>query len=38
MFDRTLGHVMGRPSRFIEDIDSEILPTAELQEESENTF
>jgi DNA helicase-2/ATP-dependent DNA helicase PcrA len=32
MFDRSLGHVMGRASRFLEDLDPQILPTAMLQE------
>ncbi len=32
MFDRTFGHVMGRASRFLEDVPPELLPTATLQE------
>ena len=32
MFDRTFGHVMGRASRFLEDVPQELLPTATLQE------
>ncbi len=32
MFDRAVGYTMGHPSRFLEDIGSEILPTAMLQE------
>lgn len=33
MFDRALGYVMGRASRFLEDLPAEVLPTALLQEE-----
>ena len=33
MFDRTAGFVIGRPSRFLEGIEAEILPTAVIQEE-----
>ncbi len=33
MFDRQLGHVMGRVSRFLEDLDTNVLPTAMLQED-----
>jgi DNA helicase-2/ATP-dependent DNA helicase PcrA len=33
MIDRALGHVMGRASRFLEDIDPAVLPTAMLREE-----
>jgi len=33
MFDRSLGFVMGRPSRFLEELDAEILPSAMLQED-----
>ncbi len=32
MFDRTFGHVMGRASRFLEDVPQQLLPTATLQE------
>jgi len=32
MFDRSMGHVMGRVSRFLEDLDPKVLPTAMLQE------
>jgi DNA helicase-2/ATP-dependent DNA helicase PcrA len=32
MFDRAVGYTMGHPSRFLEDIAPEILPTATLQE------
>ena len=32
MMDRQLGHVMGRVSRFLEDLDANVLPTATLQE------
>jgi DNA helicase-2/ATP-dependent DNA helicase PcrA len=32
MFDRNMGHVMGRVSRFLEDLDPKLLPTAMLQE------
>jgi DNA helicase-2/ATP-dependent DNA helicase PcrA len=35
MFDRQFGHVMGRVSRFLEDLDPNVLPTAMLQEEDE---
>ncbi|MGH7814212.1 MAG: ATP-dependent helicase [Candidatus Binataceae bacterium] len=35
MFDRSLGYVMGRASRFVEDIPAEILPTAMLEEAEE---
>jgi DNA helicase-2/ATP-dependent DNA helicase PcrA len=38
MFDRAMGFVMGRPSRFLEDLSAEILPTAVLQEEEEQTL
>ncbi|HJU29209.1 MAG TPA: ATP-dependent helicase, partial [Candidatus Binataceae bacterium] len=33
MIDRAVGYVMGRPSRFLEDIDPAILPAATLREE-----
>jgi hypothetical protein len=33
MFDRSVGYVMGRVSRFLELIPAELLPTAILQEE-----
>jgi len=33
MFDRTLGYVMGRVSRFLEDLAPEVLPVARLEEE-----
>ncbi|HEY2664399.1 MAG TPA: ATP-dependent helicase, partial [Candidatus Binataceae bacterium] len=33
MFDRNLGYVLGRPSRFLEDLPAELLPTAVLEEE-----
>jgi DNA helicase-2/ATP-dependent DNA helicase PcrA len=32
MFDRAMGYVLGRPSRFLEDLSAEVLPTALLQE------
>ncbi|MGH7837999.1 MAG: ATP-dependent helicase, partial [Candidatus Binataceae bacterium] len=35
MIDRQLGHVMGRVSRFLEDLDPKVLPTAMVQEEEE---
>jgi ATP-dependent DNA helicase UvrD/PcrA len=35
MFDRALGYTMGRASRFLEDLSSEMLPTATLQEAEE---
>ncbi len=35
MFDRAMGFVMGRASRFLEDVDAKVLPTAELQEAEE---
>jgi DNA helicase II / ATP-dependent DNA helicase PcrA len=34
MFDRNAGYVMGRVSRFLEDLGPEILPAARLEEES----
>ena len=34
MFDRNMGYVMGRVSRFLEDLGPEILPAARLEEES----
>jgi DNA helicase-2/ATP-dependent DNA helicase PcrA len=33
MMDRQFGHVMGRVSRFLEDLDTNVLPTAMLQED-----
>jgi DNA helicase-2/ATP-dependent DNA helicase PcrA len=36
MMDRSLGYVMGRASRFIDDIDASFLPTAMLQESEED--
>ncbi len=33
MFDRAMGYVMGRPSRFLEELDAAVLPTALVQEE-----
>jgi hypothetical protein len=33
MFDRALGFVMGRPSRFLEELDERVLPSAMLREE-----
>jgi DNA helicase-2/ATP-dependent DNA helicase PcrA len=33
MIDRQFGHVMGRVSRFLEDLDPAVLPTAMLQED-----
>jgi DNA helicase-2/ATP-dependent DNA helicase PcrA len=38
MFDRSLGYVMSRPSRFLEAIDVEVLPAAVLQEDEEAPF
>ncbi len=38
MFDRALGFVMGRPSRFLEDLSDEVLPTALLQEEEQDVL
>ncbi len=35
MFDRSLGYVMGRASRFLDDLPAEVLPTALLQEEDD---
>jgi DNA helicase-2/ATP-dependent DNA helicase PcrA len=35
MFDRTMGYVIGRASRFVEDLNPEILPTAVVQEDDE---
>ena len=37
MFDRSVGYVMGRVSRFLEDVAPEILPTAELREDEEES-
>jgi len=37
MFDRAMGFVMGRPSRFLEDLSPEVLPTALLQEEEQSS-
>ena len=34
MFDRSVGYVMGRVSRFLEPLPPEVLPTATLQEEA----
>ena len=36
MFDRTMGHVLGRASRFLEDVPPELLPTAMIQEAEED--
>jgi DNA helicase-2/ATP-dependent DNA helicase PcrA len=33
MFDRALGFVMGRPSRFLEELDPSVLPSAMLEED-----
>jgi len=33
MFDRAMGYVMGRASRFLEELDGQILPSAMLQED-----
>jgi len=33
MFDRSVGYVMGRVSRFLEDLAPEVLPSARLEEE-----
>jgi DNA helicase-2/ATP-dependent DNA helicase PcrA len=35
MFDRAMGYVVGRVSRFLEDFPAEVLPTASLQEADE---
>ena len=35
MFDRAMGYMMGRVSRFLEDVSAEVLPTASLQESDE---
>jgi DNA helicase II / ATP-dependent DNA helicase PcrA len=35
MFDRAMGHVVGRVSRFLEDVPAEVLPTASLKEADE---
>ncbi len=35
MFDRAMGHVVGRVSRFLEDVPAEVLPTASLKEPDE---
>jgi DNA helicase-2/ATP-dependent DNA helicase PcrA len=37
MMDRSLGYVMGRASRFIDDVDASLLPTAMLQEADEDS-
>jgi DNA helicase-2/ATP-dependent DNA helicase PcrA len=37
MFDRAMGYVMGRPSRFIEDLSADVLPTALLQEDEQTS-
>ena len=37
MMDRSLGYVMGRASRFIDDVDASFLPTAMLQEADEDS-
>jgi DNA helicase-2/ATP-dependent DNA helicase PcrA len=37
MMDRSLGYVMGRVSRFLDDVDATFLPTAMLQEADEDT-
>ena len=36
MFDRSFGFVMGRVSRFLEDVPAELLQTATLQESEES--
>ncbi len=36
MFDRSFGYVMGRVSRFLEDVPAELLQTATLQESEES--
>jgi hypothetical protein len=36
MMDRALGYVMGRASRFIDNVDANLLPTATLQEGDED--
>jgi len=33
LFDRSMGYVMGRVSRFLEDLEPELLPAARLEEE-----
>jgi len=38
MMDRTQGYVMGRASRFIDDVDASLLPTAMLQEADEDSL
>jgi len=35
MFDRAMGHVMGRVSRFLEGVGPDVLPTAVLEEAAE---
>jgi ATP-dependent DNA helicase UvrD/PcrA len=37
MMDRSLGYVMGRASRFIDGVDTSVLPTAMLQEADEDS-
>jgi superfamily I DNA/RNA helicase len=36
MIERSLGYVIGRASRFIDDLDVNLLPTAMLQEADED--
>jgi hypothetical protein len=36
MFDRSFGFVIGRVSRFLEDVPAELLQTATLQESEES--
>jgi hypothetical protein len=36
MLDRSFGFVMGRVSRFLEDVPAELLQTATLQESEES--
>ena len=36
MFDRSFGYVMGRVSRFLEDVPAELLQTATLQESEDS--
>ena len=36
MFDRMIGYVMGRVSRFLDDLPAEILPTATLQDATDS--
>ena len=38
MFDRSFGFVMGRVSRFLEDVPADLLQSATLQESEESSL